>query len=236
MDRSRSVVTRERFAQGMTFDQYVAWIGTPANLRREATMGAARRDWSGFFRKAYDAAHLTEAQREAWQWLVRQPGGPAKVLAISEEWSSDCRRDVPMIARIADEFGLELRIFPRDGERFSSAPRPDPAQSPNADIMGEFLNEKNGATWQSIPVIAFYTRDLGYLGHYTEYSAMYHKDRILAFVRSARPGEKPEETKARADREFMEMQQSPFFRVWACAGVDEMLSLLYERLRVGAPA
>jgi hypothetical protein len=31
----------------------------------------------------------------------------------------------------------------------------------------------------------------------------------------------------------MELQQSPFFRVWASAGVDEMLAALHERLTVG---
>jgi hypothetical protein len=32
----QSGVTAERFAQGMTFDQYVAYAGTPENLAREA--------------------------------------------------------------------------------------------------------------------------------------------------------------------------------------------------------
>ncbi len=32
------------------------------------------------------------------------------------------------------------------------------------------------------------------------------------------------------------MLDSPFFRVWACAAVDETLSKLYERRRVGSLA
>jgi len=43
------------------------------------------------------------------------------MLAISEDWSSDCRRDVPTFARIAAETGMELRIFNRDGQKFSAA-------------------------------------------------------------------------------------------------------------------
>jgi len=31
-----AVVTAERFARGMTFDEYVAYAGTPENLAREA--------------------------------------------------------------------------------------------------------------------------------------------------------------------------------------------------------
>jgi len=33
------VVTPERFASGMTFDQYVAYVGTPENLKREGSGG-----------------------------------------------------------------------------------------------------------------------------------------------------------------------------------------------------
>jgi hypothetical protein len=229
-------MTPERFASGMTFDRYVAYTASPENLRREGSQGEPRKDWSGFLRKAYEAAHLSEAQAQAWTWLASQPEGPAKILVISEEWSSDCRRDVPMLARVADTAGLELRIFPRDGERFSRAQTPSPAESPSADLMAQFLNHKNGQTWQSIPVVAFYTRRLEPLFHYIEYPAIYHKDRLVAAIRGPRPGETKEQTKARGDRDFMQMLDSPFFRVWACAGVDEMLSKLYERVRVGSLA
>ena len=34
MERKTSVVTPERFASGMTFDQYVAYVGSPENLKR----------------------------------------------------------------------------------------------------------------------------------------------------------------------------------------------------------
>src|SRR5205814_917380 len=165
--------------------------------------------------------------------------GPAKVLVIAEEWSSDCRRDVPMLARLAATGGLELRIFRRDGQKFSASHHPTLAEAPdsNADIMAEFLNDKNGQTWQSIPVAVFCTRELDYLYHYTEYPAIYHKDAVVGRIRTARGAETPEETRARGNREFMAMQHSPFFKVWACAGVDEIISALHERLVLGgAPA
>ena len=151
---------------------------------------------------------------------------------ISEEWSSDCRRDVPMLARLADGGGLELRIFRRDGARFSASARPTLAEAPdsNADIMAEFLNEKNGQTWQSIPVAVFYTKDLQYLYHYVEYPAIYHKDAVVGRVRAAKRGETPEQTRERGTRDFFALQASPFFKIWACAGVDEILSALHERL------
>lgn len=236
MDRTRTVVTAERFARGMTFDEYAAYVGTRENLEREGSMGAPRRDWSAFLRAAYESARLNQDQLAALRWLTSQPGGPDKVLVISEEWSSDCRRDLPMLARMAEAGPLELRVFTRDGKRFSASPRPSLVEAPdsNADLMAEFLNEKNGQTWQSIPVAVFYTRDLQYLYHYVEYPAIYHKDRLLGRIRAPRPGETPEATRDRADRDFMALQQSPFFRIWACAAVDEILTALHERLVLGS--
>jgi hypothetical protein len=237
MDRIKSVLTPERYTSGMTFEQYLAYIASPENLRREGSGGAPRKDWSGWMRNWYASSRLSDAQAAAIRWLAAQPGGPARILAISEEWSSDCRRDIPMLQRLAEAGGLELRIFRRDGPRFSRSQQPSLADAPdsNADLMAEFLNEKNGQTWQSIPVAVFYTKALEYLYHYTEYPGIYHKDRlVVGRIRAPRPGEAPAETQARGDREFMALQESPFFRIWACAGVDEILSALHERLVMGS--
>jgi hypothetical protein len=230
------VVTAERFAKGITFDQYVAYTATPENLAREASPGGAGRGFSEFLRRAYDAVRLSDAQQAAWRWLVAQPGGPARVLAISEEWSSDCRRDVSLAARVAADAGLELRIFPRDGQRFGAAPEPDPEAAPNADLMAQFLNRRGGQSFQSIPVIVFYTRDMTELYRYVELPAVYHKDRIVGAVRAPRPGEAAEQTRERGRRDFRAMLDSPFFSIWRDAAHAEWLSLLYERLRVGSLA
>jgi hypothetical protein len=230
-----SVVTPERFAKGLTFDQYVAYIGSPENLSR-ATNAGPRLDNSAFFRQAFETSVLTDAQAAALKWLVAQPNGPAKMLAISEDWSSDCRRDVPVFARIADTTGMELRIFNRDGKAFSTANVPSLADAPDssADIMAEFLNHKKDQTWQSIPVCVFYTRDLAYLYHFTEYPAIYDKERVVTQnIRAAKPGESPEQTGARVDREFPELQRSPFFRIWASATVDEIISALHRKAVLG---
>jgi hypothetical protein len=48
------------------------------------------------------------------------------------------------------------------------------------------------------------------------------------------PGETAEQARERDAREFLALQQSPVFRIWACAAIDEMLSALYERLTVGS--
>jgi hypothetical protein len=238
MDRRTSVVTPERYASGMTWAEWLAYVGTPENLAREGTHNEPRKDWTAWLRSWYDSLRLSDAQTAAIRWLAVRPDGPAKILVIAEEWSSDCRRDVPMLQRLAEAGGLELRIFRRDGQRFGRSQRPTLAEAPdsNADLMAEFLKEKHGQTWQSIPVAAFYTRNLRYLYHYLEYPAIYDKDRLVhANIRAPRPGETPEATRARAEREFTEFQGSPFFRLWASAAVDEILSALHRRAVLGPP-
>jgi hypothetical protein len=102
--------------------------------------------------------------------------------------------------------------------------------------MAHFLNRRQGKVFQSIPVIVFYTRDMKELYRYIEFPAVYHKDRILGAVRAARPGETADQTRERGARDFMAMQESPFFDVWREAAVAEWLSMLYERARVGSLA
>jgi len=240
---AKSVVTPERFARGMTFDEYVKYTGSAENLAREAfgsyfadggSKGTARNDNSAVFRERYARVRLNEQQVGAIKWLAAQPNGPANVLVISEDWSSDCRRDVPVLARLAEAGGLELRIFNRDGKKILGIRRPDPAAYPdsNHDMMLEFLNAKTGGEWASVPVVVIYTKDFRELHRYIEYPAIYHKDYIRGYMQVARAGETEGQTKERGQREFVAMQGSPFFDLWASAGIDEILSALYEKLTV----
>jgi hypothetical protein len=227
------IVTPQRFAQGMTFDEYVKFVGTPENLAREAFGGVypgpkQRRDWSGFLRERYAKARLTGYQAAAIRWLAAQPGGPATMLVISEEWSSDCRRDVPYLQRLADAGGLELRVFTRDGQRFPEG-RPDPADSPNADLMLEYMNTRDDGDFASIPVAAFFDRDFNELYRYIELPAIYHKDLLVEAIRAQHAAETQDQAKVRGTRDFFAMIETPFYDVWASAGIDEILSALHER-------
>ena len=242
---AQSAVTPERFAKGMTFEQYVKYAGSPENLAREAfggrylpdggSVGGPRTDNSGILRDRYAAARLADYQVAAIRWLAAQPGGPAKILVLSEDWSSDCRRDVPVLARLAEAGGLEMRIFNRDGKKILGTRRPDPATAPdgNHDLALEFMNRKDGGEWASLPVAVFYTKDFVELHRYIEYPAIYHKDYIRGHQQAARPGETAEQTSERSRKEFAALLASPFFDVWASAGVDEILSALHEKLVVG---
>src|SRR5205823_12422258 len=113
-------------------------------------------------------------------------------------------------------------------------PRPD--EAPDADVMAQFLTEKSGQTLQPIPAAVFYDKDLRELYRYIEFPACYHKDRIRGHQTAARPGETPEQTQARATKEFATMLASPMLDVWSSAAIDEILSLLYEPATIGSPA
>jgi hypothetical protein len=235
------VVTPQRFAQGMTFDEYVTFVGSPANLAREGfdirrfSHVRPRIDWSGYLRERYANAKLTLDQAAAIRWLAAQPGGPAKILLIAEDWSSDCRRDVPYLARLAEAGGLELRIFARDGDAMLMKGLPDPASSPNADLVHAYANEKNGERFATVPVAVFFDRAFNELHRYIEYPAIYHKARLIGHLRTARDGETPDEARQRGGRQIGELLESPFFDVWAHAGISEVVSALHERVVIGAP-
>jgi hypothetical protein len=231
-------MTPERFARGMTFADYVRFTGSPENLGREGfdirrfSLARPRVDWSGYLRERHARARLTDDQTAAITWLAAQPGGPAKVLVISEDWSSDCRRDVPYLARLAEAGGLELRIFVRDADTMLRKGLPEPGSHDNADLVREYANEKSGQKWASIPVAVFFTKDFVELYRYVEYPAVYHKDRVIGHLRAARAGETEEQSKARGGRDIAALLDSPFPDVWAHAGIAEILSALHERLLI----
>lgn len=93
-----SVVTPERFAQGMTYEDYVA--GVERNRQR--------------FADNYDATEVSKADARALRELAARPNGPAKVLVIGEDWCPDVFRGAPVFKKIADAAGIEMRFFPRD--------------------------------------------------------------------------------------------------------------------------
>jgi hypothetical protein len=235
-------MTPERFAGGLTWEDYLRVVGSPENLAREgfdvrrATALRPRLDWSGYLRDRHARARLTDAQAAAIRWLAGRPDGPAHVAVLAEDWSSDCRRDLPYLARLAEAGGLALRVFARDGDVMLRKGLPDPAAGGNADLVVAYANEKDGQRFATIPVAVFFTRDFVELYRYVEYPAIYHKDRVLRHLRAARAGETDEQTRARVAGDIGALFESPLFDVWAQAAVAEILSALHERLLTATPA
>jgi len=172
-------------------------------------LGTTRHDFSGLLPQRYELCRLADAQGAANPVARRTVRWPARVVVISEEWSSDCRPDMPMVARLAGAGDLPLRIFTRAGQKLGRGPKADPAESPNADIVNAFLNVKDGRPFRP--------------------SRPWCSSRRRPMSRENR-----EKEWARFLRDWGALQESPLWQVWTSAAVDEILSALHERLVVGS--
>jgi hypothetical protein len=89
------VVTAERFAQGLTFEEYLDQM----TVNRER------------FVRAFDEA-IIKPQDVA---VLTRHGATQKILVITEDWCGTSIAHVPFIARLVDgRPGVELRVFLRD--------------------------------------------------------------------------------------------------------------------------
>ena len=125
---------------------------------------------------------------------------------------------------------LELRIFTRDGDSTLMKGLPEESAGGNADLVRAYANEKNGQKFATVPVAVFFTRDFRELYRYVEYPAIYHKDRVIGHLRGVRAGETDEQARARGGQEIAGLFESPFFDLWATAGIAEIISALHERV------
>ncbi|MGH7368791.1 MAG: thioredoxin family protein [Candidatus Rokuibacteriota bacterium] len=89
------MVTAERYAQGMTFPEYLARMG--ANRER--------------FAKRLAEVEIRPEDREA----LRTRGAKLKVLVITEDWCGDALVSFPALAKLVEDApGVEMRVFLRD--------------------------------------------------------------------------------------------------------------------------
>ena len=196
--QKESVVTRERFAQGQPYDEWIK--GIDRNLER--------------FQENYEGTHISDEDAAALKALVARPNGPARCLALGEAWCPDVFRGLPVMARIAEVSGMELRVFFRDQ---------------NSDIMAEFL--KHGEH-ESIPTLVFYTKEHEYIAHWIERPAKANEEmsklqELTAPLRNAdiTPEEREKHIKA-----YVEFQQGPIWAGWRDAAVSEIRQLLEDKV------
>jgi hypothetical protein len=193
MVRETSVVTPQRFEQGFTYADYIAQI----------KVNKAR------FEEFYNNFQVKPEEADTLKKLSQRPDGPTRMLVLGEDWCGDVVRGLPVLARIAEATGLEMRVFPRDEHH---------------DIMNEFL--KNGQ-WMSIPTAVFYTRDHQYICHWIERPEI--ADREMKAIEEAIRKENPDIN----DQEFgRERRTRTAARAadWQRASVTEIIDLLNKSL------
>jgi thioredoxin family protein len=89
------VVTKERFEQGLTLQQYVDHM----SVNRER------------FVEALEEATLEPEDARVLEKL----NGARRVLVISEDWCGTCLAHVPYVAKLIEgNPNIEMRLFPRD--------------------------------------------------------------------------------------------------------------------------
>lgn len=208
-----SVVTPERFQQGLTWNEWMKQI----DRNQEE------------FRENYESTIVNLEDVAAIKQLIAFPRGPnvwgvgrhapGKVLALAEAWCADCYRGVPVMARLCEGTGLELRIFFRDQ---------------NLDIMNEFLYK---GEFQSIPTFVFYTRVHEYLGRWIEMPQQAREEHALLEEITSKM-HNPDLTPAEHERcleDYAAFQRGPVWNSWRQAQVKEtrrLLEVALERARM----
>jgi hypothetical protein len=127
-------VSPERFAAAKTYEQYLASI--TQNLHK--------------FQENYAQTHVPEEYTMRLRRSVARPGGPARLLVIAEDWCTDVYRGLPVLQRVAEAAGIDLRVIERDQ---------------NLDVAEHF---KKDGQFLSVPTVICFTRDFRYLDHWIE--------------------------------------------------------------------
>ena len=180
MASETSVVTPQRFDEGFRYADYMAQV----NVNKD------RMD------SFYDNFQVTPENEAALKELAGNPDGPTKMLVLGEDWCGDVVRGLPVLARMAEAAGWDMRVFPRDQHH---------------DIMNEFL--KNGQ-FMSIPTVVFYTSDHRYILHWIERPEVADREQqeIEAAIRAENPGISDQdfgrERRARTSAKAEEWQQA----------------------------
>ena len=186
MADTSKIITPQRYSLGFTYEGYLAQI--PSNRERYQEHNA------NFKLSSEDAKFFMDINR-------RLDG--VKVLAIVEDWCPDAHRGLPIIARIAQASGMELRVFYRDK---------------NPDIMNLYLNQ---GKFQSIPVFAFFDKNLNPLFHWTERPRI--ATRFMEEMSAGLAGKKLSEEELRQERR---KRNEPMADSWRQETVKELRELL----------
>lgn len=203
-DQGESVITAERFQQGLTWKE---WLERITESR-------------GQFVENYESTTLDASDVAAIKTMIAMPRGPnvwgvgrhgpGKVLALCEAWCPDVVRGLPVMARLCEAAGMELRIFFRDQ---------------NLDIMDEVLYK---GEYRAIPTFIFYTKSDEYLGHWIEMPAKAREEQPLLqrLIDGMNDMALTPEERRRFAEEYAAFQRGPVWDSWRQAQVAEIRELL----------
>lgn len=199
MVQTQDIVTAERYQSGLTYQQWLDVI----QVNKEK------------FQENYDGITISDEDAKILRSLVERPNGPVKMLVIGEDWCPDVYRGLPVLAKIAETAGMELRIFFRD-ERGEGWPQGLPVAK---DIIQHYLKD---GQFESVPTAIFYTKDMDYIAHWIERPQIAHKEQ--AELLKSLAGLPPEEVRRRR----LEHQKTEQWANWRRETVREVRELLEQ--------
>jgi len=143
LEEKNNSIQLARFDSGLKYIEYLSNV----NVNRDR------------FIQNYNTAKEALTEDDIHFFKAAFQKGASRILVIGEDWCPDVYRGMPLVARISEVSGMELKIFPRDT---------------NLDLMDRFLKD---GKHRSIPVVVFYTNSLDYLCHWVERPETANKER-----------------------------------------------------------
>lgn len=203
---AESVITKERFTKGKTFQQYLE-------------SGIRNRE---LFQRNYDGLQVSAQQAAALKALAAKPNGPDHMVVIGEDWCPDVYRGLGVAQRIAEAAGIELRMFERDQNKdmiaeylkngeFESIPV-YVFYDKNHRELGHFIERPKLANEQ-IHITRSVLGDTSPEGIAKQLGHTPSDDELAA-------------ARAAAREKYMEWQQGEVWAGWRSAAVDEVIELL----------
>ena len=192
--QTETVVTPERLAQGISYKEWAETIDRNQDKFED--------NYKGTTPNPADVAAINAAAAKI---------GGVTCLALGEAWCPGVVRGMPVIGKLAEATGLDLKIFFRDQ---------------NLDIMNEFLYK---GEFQSIPTLVFYTRDHKYIGHWIEKAKKVREDsptHLSPITSRIRNQDLTQEERDQAAADYVEFKKGPIWASWRDAQVREIRELL----------
>ncbi len=203
---AESVITRERFAKGKTYQEYL-------------DSGIRNRD---LFERNYSGLEIAPQQKARLQKLAKGKRAPDHMVVIGEDWCPDVYRGMPVAARIAEALGIELRVFERDQNKDMIAEYLNNGEFESIPVVVFYdAGHRELAHFIERPKLA---------------NEQIHLTRSVVGDTSpeaiaARLGHEPSEEevakeRAAARQRYLEWQQGDVWANWRVATVDEVIELL----------
>jgi thiol-disulfide isomerase/thioredoxin len=188
MVTKQSAISQERFASAATYQQYRGQI--EKNTEE--------------FDDNYANTKVSPEYAQRLKAVVAKPNGPKKLIVLGEDWCPDVYRGLPVLQRIAEAAGIDLRVLPRDQ---------------NLDVADMYLNK---GEFRSVPTAVFLTDNLDQIGVFYERPA-----RATAELpqMSAVVGDRPREEAAEDLKAF---RRGPIWGGWRQYTIEDITTMLEQ--------